>query len=237
MIDLVGDEADAEIAGRLDQRLQGVRRHHRSGRIGGAGDQDAVEPLPRVFGREHLRRDGVAGRGGGLDEHHLAAERLEDVLVGGVSGACDGDAGPRLEQREEGQDEGRGRAHRHGDATDRHLDAVGLGIVARDALAQFRRAERQRIADLPAHQSVGRRLADAHRGRRCRLADLHVDDALALGFRLRRRGHHVHDQEGRDGSAPRGGEEAQGDTLSRHVNLVPDCCAVIVSPAWASKRV
>ena len=74
VVDLVGDEEDAEILGRLDQRLQRVRRHHRAGRIGGAGDEHAGERLLRVRLFQHRRRQRVAGVGVDRNLDGLKAE-------------------------------------------------------------------------------------------------------------------------------------------------------------------
>ena len=66
------------------------------------------------------RRDRPARRRRGLDQHRLAAERLEDVAVRRIAGHRDRDAVAGLEQREEGEDEaGRRAGGRRSRATDR----------------------------------------------------------------------------------------------------------------------
>ena len=78
------------------------------------------------------------------------------------------------------------------------VDAIGLAVMPRDALAQRRDAERFGIAD-PAGFERRPAASRAARGRRrAGLADLHVDDRIPSPFFRRRRRQYVHGQERRD---------------------------------------
>ena len=202
VIDLVGDEADALAFRGLDQRAQRIARHHGAGRVGGTCHQHALERRAPVRIEQHVRRDRPARRGRGLDQHRLAAERLEDVPIRRIARHRDRDAVAGLEQREKGEDETgrRSRGRDHARRLDR--DAIGLGVVARDARAQRRDAERLGVVE-PAVQRRARGV-ERGRGRRGRrLADFQVDNPPAGGFDARRRRHDVHHHERRNVAARR----------------------------------
>ena len=76
-------------------------------------------------------------------------------------------------------------------------ELISVAIVAGDAGAQGRNAERLGIADAAMHERRLRRCDRRCRRRRRRLADLHVHDAGAFGLELRCRRHHVHHHERR----------------------------------------
>ncbi len=111
--------------------------------LAGLADQHALASgVAPVRVKQHVRRDRPARRCRGFDQDRLAAERLEDVAIRRIAGHRDRDAIAGLEQREEGEDEAgrrpRGRDHARG----LDCDAVGFGVVARDARTQRRNAER-----------------------------------------------------------------------------------------------
>ena len=87
------------------------------------------------------------------------------------------------------------------------VDIVGARVVAGDARAQRRDAERLGIAAAARHERRPRRRDRGRRRGRRRLADLHVDDAAARGLDARRRRHHVHDHERRHVAARRGRDQ------------------------------
>ena len=78
--------------------------------LAGLADQHALERRAAMRVEQHVRRDRPARRRRGLDQHRLAAERLEDVPVRRIAGHRDRDAVARLEQRKEGEDEAGRRA-------------------------------------------------------------------------------------------------------------------------------
>ena len=139
-----------------------LARHHGAGRIGGAADQHALERRAAVRVDQHVGRDRPARRRRGLDQHRLAAERLEDVAVRRIAGHRDRDAIAGLEQRQEGEDESGRRSGGRDHPRRLDGDAVGLAVVARDARAQRRDAERFGIGE-PAGK---RRARSVERGRR-----------------------------------------------------------------------
>ena len=87
----------------------------------------------------------VVGRG--LDQHRLAAERGQDVAVRRIAGIGERHPVAGLEQRQERQDEAAGRTGGDHHAAGIEREAVGVRIVAGDARAQRRHAERLGIAD------------------------------------------------------------------------------------------
>ena len=207
VIDLVRDEADALAFRRRDQRGQIVRAHHRAGRIGRACDQHAFQRRAAVRGEQRIHGERPARVGRNLDHHRLAAERGEDMPVRRIARTRDRDAIARLEQREEREDESGRRAGGHHHALGLDRDAVGIGVMPRDPVAQRRHAERRRVADVAQIERGLCGLArDARRGRG-RLADLHVHDAPALRLDARGGRHHVHHHERRHVAARRGSEQ------------------------------
>src|SRR5438132_1700367 len=77
-----------------------------------------------------------ARRSGGLDQHRLATECLEDVAIGRIAGNRDRHPVTRLEQSEERQDEAGRRSGRDDDPRRIDYHAIALLIVTRDARAQ-----------------------------------------------------------------------------------------------------
>jgi len=102
---------------KIGQRL---RRHHGAGRIGGAGDEHALERRLAMRRQQHLRRDRPARRLRGLDRHRFAAERAQDMPVGRIARQRDRDPIAGLEQREERQNESARRSR--GDDDARRID-------------------------------------------------------------------------------------------------------------------
>ncbi len=86
------------------------------------------------------------------------------------------------------------------------VEAIPVGIVAGDPLAQCRHPQRIGVAELPLVDRPFGRLAGEPRRRRRRLADFHVDDLFAGRLAGVGLAQHVHDDEGVDGAAlARGG--------------------------------
>ncbi len=134
VVDLVGDELDAEIVRRRDQRAERLRRHHGAARIGRAGDQHAGKRRLRVGA---LPASPASAHGGSpRRSRSRPASRpsaRDQVLVGRIAGRGDRHPVAGIEGAEKGQVEGRRRAGGHHDALGRHVEAVFLAIVARDA--------------------------------------------------------------------------------------------------------
>ena len=113
-----------------------------------------------------------------------------------------------FEGREKGQHEARRRAGRDDDTLGLDIDAVPLGISARNAPPQRGDAERLGIA---VRASAQRRAHGRDRRRRRadrRLADLHMHDPAALRLEPRRGRHDVHDHERRHAAAAGGRNQA-----------------------------
>ena len=87
---------------------------HGAGRVGGAGQHEAVQRP--VDGRELPGRGLEAGRGVDRDRHHLDVERPQDVAVGRIARHRHGDPVAGIEGGEEAQDEGARGAGRDRDA-------------------------------------------------------------------------------------------------------------------------
>ena len=138
VIDLVGDEPDPGSARSGDEIAQRLARHHGPGRIGGTCDQHALERRLAMRRQQQLRGDRPARRLRRLDHHRLAAERCKDMPIRWIAGQRDRYAIPRLEQREERQDEARRRAGRDDDARRIDGEAIRFSVVPRDARAQGR---------------------------------------------------------------------------------------------------
>ena len=92
-------------------------------------------------GDQHVGRDSKARRGGGLDQHRLAPERLEDMAIGRIARHRDRHPVAGLEQGEEREDKPRRRSGCDDDP--RRIDryVVALMVMPRDARAQRRDAE------------------------------------------------------------------------------------------------
>ena len=113
-------------------------RDHRSGRIGGAGEQHALQ---RLFGVRR-RADARPSRWPApteLDLDDFDAERGHDVAVGRIAGRGDRDTVAGIEHRQKCQVEGRRRAGRHRDP----LPAGPQRRSARDSARRSPRAGRQ----------------------------------------------------------------------------------------------
>jgi len=136
VIDFVRDEADAFAVGGLDQRAERLARHHRSRGVGGTCDQHALQRFLAMRRKQHLAGQRVTRRRRRLDQHRLAAERVEDVTIRRIARHGDGDAVARLEHRQKGEDESARRSGRHHDAFGIDSAAIGVTIMSRDAPAQ-----------------------------------------------------------------------------------------------------
>ena len=178
-----------------DEIAQRLARHHGAGRVGGTCDQHALERRLAMRGEQQLGGDRPARRLRRLDHHRLAAERREDMAIRRIAGQRDRYAIPRLEQREERQDEARRRAGRDDDARRVDGEAIRVSVVPRDARAQGRYAERLGIAKPAGRERGPRRRNGGCRRRRGRLPHFHVDDATAGGLDAGRGRHHVHHHE------------------------------------------
>ena len=138
----------------------------------------------------------------------LLAERSENVPVAGIAGCRQRHLGACVEQGQEGQHEGR-----RGPSRDHHplrgdRDAVASLVVSGDGLAQRGQTQRHRIPERLAVERPSYRLQRGARRGRTRLAHLHVDDLVTLGFAGGGSLHHIHDHEWRHRTAL-GGLEGQ----------------------------
>ena len=124
------------------QLLEIVTREHAAGRIGRTGHDQPGETLA-------ARAEPFVEQPGGRLEfmlmvgrqaHRLEIERHQDVAIGRIAGIGEGHPVTRIERRQKREQEGTGRAGGDDDALGRHLDPVGLAIVAGDTLAQRRDA-------------------------------------------------------------------------------------------------
>ena len=143
----------------------------------------------------------------GLDQHRLAAERLEDVAIGRIAGIGDADAVAGLEHRKKSQDETRRRAGGDDHPRRIEIDIIGLAIMARDPRPQRADAERLGVAKRPIERAP-RGLDRGPRRGRGRLPDFHVNDMMAGGLDARGRRDHVHHHEGRNIAARRRATES-----------------------------
>ena len=142
VVDLVGDEADAELARPLDQRGELGARQHGAGRVGRARDQRAGEVRRQVGG---ARLEAVLGAGGDADRHEV--ERLQDVAVGRIAGLADRHPVAALEEAGEGEDEAGRRAGGDDDAAGVEVDPVPVAVEPGDAGAQLGQPERHGVAE------------------------------------------------------------------------------------------
>ena len=126
------------------------------------------------------------------------------VLVGRVAGRGDRNPLADVEGAEKGEVEGgRGAGGDH-DALGRHLEAVGFRVVAGDAGAERPQAQRLGVAEMAVGDRGPGGFQHRFRRPRPRLADFHVDDALARLLAVGGRAHDVHDDEGLNIAAARG---------------------------------
>ena len=84
------------------------------------------------------------------------------------------------------------------------VEAVGFRVVAGDAGPQRPQAQRLGVAEMAVGDRGPGGFQHRFRRPRPRLADLHVDDALARMLAVGGRAHDVHDDEGLDIAAARG---------------------------------
>jgi hypothetical protein len=185
-----------------DQLLQHILAHHRAGRIGGTGDDHALQGLARMFSEQRFFRQRPTRVLGNFDRHRLAAERRQNMPVRRIAGLGDRNAVAGFEHRKEREHKCAGRTRRDDDARRIDVCAVALLIVTRDARPQRRNAERFGVANSP-NVECGTRCGNRRLRRgRGRLTHFHVNDMTARVLDPRRRCHDVHDHEGRHGSAP-----------------------------------
>ena len=171
MIDFVGDEADVFGIGIFDQPAQFVAGRDGSGGVGRAGDQDTCEPVLLMGGAQMLGCQDVAGGPVDLDLHRHQPERAQDVAIGRVAGRGERDPVTRIEGSEEGQVEARRRAGGDHDLRGIHRLAVGVGVMAGDALAKILAPEGVGIGDAAMVEHGAGGIAGDLRRRRGRLAD------------------------------------------------------------------
>ena len=132
VIDFIGDDGNAGVFGAADQFGERLAGHHRSGRIGRRRDD---QPLERrlAMGREKaLAGERPACLHRRFDADRLAAERRENMPVRRIAGQRHRDPIAGVEGREKGEHEARGGARRDDDAFGSDVEAVPLGISARD---------------------------------------------------------------------------------------------------------
>ena len=176
LVDLVRHDADAPGPAHPGDGCHFIGRDHRSGRVGGAGDDHAV-------GRRIERFE----RGSGDLVSHLGAARQFDrldeqcpqrVAIGDIAGPCDGDARAGAEtQRQRDDERGRGTAGQH-DLRGRDQGPGGFFDMPRqpgEQLRAFPVAVIRLVQHLPRAGQRGSRCAG--RG----LAILHANDRAALG--------------------------------------------------------
>ncbi len=188
------------------QRRQLRRRQHAARRVRRTGhDQPRDLAAQRVEQRRRrlkprfdLRRD--------TDRHDI--ERLQDIAIRRVAGIGERHLVAGIERGEETEQERARRAGGDNDALDRHIDAVFVLVMTRDARAQHRHAEGFGIAQ-PLLRQRARRGVTHQLGRgRAGLSHFQMDGALrriCRGMIARIGGaHHIHDDERRDAAAPRG---------------------------------
>ena len=211
VIDLVRDQAQAAVGAVVGQGTQFLAPQHRSGRIGGAGDDQAVEPAIESVEKLGGRLEAVLRLGWNQDRLHT--QRGQDVAVGRVAGRGQRDPVAGLESRQKGQQETARGACGRDDACRVHLDPVGLLVVPGDAFAQGRDAQRQGVTDTVAVQGPAHGLQHRWGRRGARLTHLHVQHFPAGGLAFIGRPHDVHHDEGRD-AAPR-------SDLERHAATPP----------------
>ena len=166
--------------------------------LAGLATTTPLQRLAPVLGDQRFRRQRPARLRRCLDQHRLAAERGQNVPIRRIAGIGQRHPVARLEQRQESQDESAGRAGRHHHACRIESEIVSILVMARDPRPQRRDAERFGVADAAMRKRGLRRLDRRRRRGRRRLADFHMDDAGAQRLALRRRRHHVHNDERRN---------------------------------------
>jgi len=187
VIDLVADEPHVVAAAPGRQRGELVGVDHRAGGVGGRCDDEARD-------RARLGHDRVQHLGPGLESHvraavqlhDVAAERAQDVPVGGVSGPGERDAIAVIERRQEREQEGARRARRDRDLLRIHLQPVPARVVGGDRLPQGPDAEGRRVAErLAIRVHAHRAFVYRRRGSARRLARAQRHDVAALRAQLR----------------------------------------------------
>ena len=196
MVDLVGNHRNPETFGLGNEFGKRFCRDNRAGRIGGAGKKHSLQRLFRMC------RLQMGGRQIGgtfqLDLHHFEVERLHDVAIGRIARSGDRDPIAGIEHGKESQVEARGRAGRYRDPRRRDVDAVMLGVMCCNRLAQVGPAKGVGVADAAVAQGALRGLAHEAWRRVERLAHGKRDHRRAerlqpVGFRQ-----NVHGVEGLD---------------------------------------
>ncbi len=143
MIDLVRDQADAAVTAKAGEPRQIGGGDHRAGRIGRAGDDQAVE-RPR-FGEEFGVRL-IVGVFADLDQHRLDPECCEDVAVGGIARGGERHPVARLERGEKSQLEGGRRTGRDDDLAGIDGDTVLRAVMSGDRLRATVRCRARRCS-------------------------------------------------------------------------------------------
>ena len=226
MVDLVADQLDAAAFAVRRQRGQVVRGQHGAGRVGGAGDDQAVDaPVNLAELLQHRHGRLVPGLRAARQLDDLAAQRREDVAVAGVAGAGHRDAVADVEGREEREQEAAGRARGHDHVVRGDGQAVGVAVVRGDAGPQLGQAERDGVAEHVALQRVGGRQADGPGCGGGGLAGREVDQVAVGALPLACGGPDVHDVEGRNRGAGglvqgRGGSAHASDPTAEHRPLI-----------------
>jgi hypothetical protein len=181
MIDFVGNHANTERTGRIDDRLQFRLGNHCARWIGRACKQYTLQWLFGVgsgqsFGSQS-RRCAVAGR----YFHHFQTKRRQNIAIGRIAGTRDRHAVARIEIDHESQIEGCRRTSRHGYSIRRNGHAVMIGIMRGNCLTQFNQPKSVGIADAAVFQCLLGRLSHDLRRRICGLAHRHGNNRMTCG--------------------------------------------------------
>ena len=194
----------AAIAGELRQ-IGGA--DHRSGRVGRARDDQAVE---RACLGQQLGGRLVMRILPDLDQHRLDIEGRQNVAVSRVAGNREPDPVAGLESGEKPQLKGGRRAGRDDDLGGIDRDSVLRAVIGGDRLPQRRYAERIGISDPLIGQGAPGGLQHRLGRRSAGLADFEMNDIGAGGLALVGGAQHVHRDKGWDEPPPRRAQRHAG---------------------------
>ena len=196
---------------------QFVGAQHAAGRIARAGDDQPVRRRVDLPQHRHCR---LVARGGvSRQQGRAQAQRRQDIDVRRVERGRQRHPVAGVKRRQERQRERPGGAGGHGHPRRWQVEAVPIGQMRRDPLAQGRPAERLGVAErLPGAQRRGDRVHRAARRAGGRLAHLHADHVRRPGRQRRLArvggGDDVHDDERR-------GFGATADLQRHYLPLLP----------------
>ena len=136
VVDLVRNDADAAALGNRGDGGKARRIDHRAGRVGRAGEDQALRRVHQCF---EMTRGNLETRGGiGADLHRHPRQREHGVAIGDIARPGEGDAVPRCEQRRDGERQRRAGTVGEDDAAGIDGKAMAFGIKLRDALDERR---------------------------------------------------------------------------------------------------